>query len=148
MLSLLVVLSYVCSMVPAAAYEQGESSPISAGRRLFFGELPLVGTIVGQRLPLPAKAAVCANCHTGDSVVTSSRTSGPPGPPALSRLGLLELQERRGGPPSQFSEHSFCRMLRTGIDPAYIMISRRMPRYAVSDEQCQNLWDYLMEEKK
>jgi hypothetical protein len=140
-----VVLSHVCSVVPAAAYDMGESSSISAGRRLFFGELPLVGAIVGHRQPLPAEVTVCANCHTGDSVPASGRSSGPP---PLSRLSLSELRKRRGGPPSQFSEASFCRLLRTGIDPAYIVIARRMPRYIVSEEQCQNLWDYLMEDKK
>ncbi len=52
---------------------------------------------------------------------------------------------RRGGPPSLFSQASFCRMLRTGVDPAYIVITRRMPRYTLSDEQCLGLWHYLME---
>jgi hypothetical protein len=36
--------------------------------------------------------------------------------------------------------------LRTGVDPAYILITRRMPRYTIEDAQCIDLWQYLMEQ--
>jgi len=36
-------------------------------------------------------------------------------------------------------------MLRTGVDPVYVVISRQMPRYTLSDDQCLDLWRYLME---
>jgi hypothetical protein len=37
-------------------------------------------------------------------------------------------------------------LLRTGVDPAYIVISRKMPRYVLDDEQCLDLWHYLLEQ--
>ena len=36
-------------------------------------------------------------------------------------------------------------MLRTGVDPASIVITRQMPRYTLDDNQCLNLWRYLTE---
>ena len=36
-------------------------------------------------------------------------------------------------------------MLRTGVDPAYVLITRQMPRYTLSDDQCLGLWRYLTE---
>ena len=38
---------------------------------------------------------------------------------------------------------SFCRLLRTGVDPAYVIIDRVMPTYDVSDAACASLWQYL-----
>lgn len=58
---------------------------------------------------------------------------------------MTEFHSRRGGPPSLFSTTSFCRILRTGVDPVYVVISRQMPRYTLSDDQCLDLWRYLME---
>ena len=50
---------------------------------------------------------------------------------------------RRNGPPSRFDEASFCRLLRTGVDPADIVVPRAMPRYAIDDTDCRALWAYL-----
>jgi hypothetical protein len=40
---------------------------------------------------------------------------------------------------------SFCRLLRTGVDPVLIVVSRQMPRYELDESQCGNLWHYLTE---
>lgn len=63
---------------------------------------------------------------------------------ALTRDSLLGLRTRRGGPPSAFDEASLCRLLRTGVDPAQVLISTTMPRYTVSDVQCRQLMAYLL----
>jgi hypothetical protein len=114
-----------------------------SGRSLFFGETPLRGIIQGHDRPLSPELVRCANCHLPDSRSTSGVSNVTP---RLDRSGLTELRRRRGGPPSQFTPSSFCRLLRTGVDPAYILITRQMPRYTLEDAQCLDLWQYLMEQ--
>jgi mono/diheme cytochrome c family protein len=82
---------------------------------------------------------VCANCHSAKS---TSRLSGSPAPQLNSAL-LLEMRQRHGGPPSRYNQAAFCRLLRTGSDPAYVLVAREMPAYDVSDDQCASLWLYL-----
>src|ERR1700745_1121071 len=94
----------------------------SSGRALFFGETPLRGIIQGHDRPLPAELVRCANCHLPDSRSTLGVATARP---CLNPSPLTEFRRRRGGPPSQFSPASFCRLLRTGIDPAYILITRQ-----------------------
>jgi len=114
------------------------------GRRLFGGEAMLRGTITGHQNALPALASRCVNCHSASAVpATASATTNPSFAPALTRQRLTELTARRGGPPSRYDEASFCRLLRTGIDPAYVLIPRNMPRYELPDADCRALWVYL-----
>jgi len=113
----------------------------SAGRGMFFGGGALHGTILGHSEALSPRVASCANCHLNDAGVRSSTSFAP----TLDRDAMTELRSRRGGPPSLFSPTSFCRMLRTGVDPVYVLITRQMPRYTLSDDQCLDLWRYLME---
>jgi hypothetical protein len=113
-----------------------------AGRRMFFGETPLQGIIVGHEHALPPEVVGCANCHLGASRATADGSFAP----RLGRSTMTESRRRRGGPPSQFSAASFCRLLRTGVDPAYIIISRQMPRYMLDDGQRLDLWQYLLEQ--
>jgi hypothetical protein len=140
---LLVAVCVLFEAVPAAgACENRCNASGAAGCRMFFGEMPLRGTIVEQDRPLPPEVVVCANCHLEET----RSISGGSGAPLLSRSMLTEPRRRRGGPPSRFSAVSFCRLLRTGVDPAYIVISRKMPRYVLDDEQCLDLWHYLLEQ--
>jgi hypothetical protein len=134
-----------CVLLQAASAEACEKSgddASAAGCRMFFGETPLQGTIAEHDRPLPPEVVACANCHSRDT----RSTSGEAFAPILSRSMLIEPRRRRGGPPSQFSAASFCRLLHTGVDPAYIVISRRMPRYVLDDEQCLHLWQYVLEQ--
>jgi hypothetical protein len=125
---------------PIAASENIGSGATSAGQRMFSGEMPLQGTIFGHDRPSPAELVSCANCHMAGSPPASGEAFGP----RLDRSTLTEARSRRGGPPSHFSATSFCRLLRTGVDPAYIVITRQMPRYELSDDQCLYLWQYLV----
>jgi hypothetical protein len=142
---LYILLGAVCVLAqtaPAGACANFGDDADAAGCRMFFGETPLQGAIVEHGRPLPPEVVVCANCHLEDT----RSISGGSGAPFLSRSMLTEPLRRRGGPPSQFSAASFCRLLRTGVDPVYIVISRKMPRYVLDDEQCLDLWQYLLEQ--
>jgi hypothetical protein len=59
---------------------------------------------------------------------------------------LLSPQRRRGGPASRYDRDAFCRLLRKGIDPAYVMINEEMPRYTLDDADCAALWRFLTED--
>jgi len=89
---------------------------------------------------LPAEVIRCANCHGAAASRRLSRVAAP----HLDRGLLLEFHARRGGPPSRYDSASFCRLLRTGVDPAQIVIAREMPTYEVDDAQCGSLWNFLL----
>jgi hypothetical protein len=112
----------------------------TAGHRMFFGDASLQGAIVGHPEALPARLVACANCHLGGAGLGAASFG-----PQLDGPRMTEMRGRRGGPPSAFSPTSFCRMLRTGVDPASILITRQMPRYTLDDNQCLGLWHYLTE---
>lgn len=111
------------------------------GRRLFAGEQAVEARMVGHTDPLPAEAYRCVNCHSSSS--TPPRTDLDFAP-VLSKLTLTTRIARRGGPPSAYEPTSFCRLVRDGVDPAHVMISQAMPRYRLSDRECEALWTYLM----
>lgn len=143
--TLCILLGGVCVLAQTAtagACDNFGDDADAAGCHMFFGETPLQGAVVEHGRPLPPEVVVCANCHLEDT----RSISGGSGAPFLSRSMLTEPLRRRGGPPSQFSAASFCRLLRTGVDPVYIVISRKMPRYVLDDEQCLDLWQYLLEQ--
>jgi hypothetical protein len=123
--------------------EDAVNESSSSGRALFFGETPLRGVILGHELPLPPETVVCANCHLEDRQPISGVSNSAP---RLNRARMTEFRRRRGGPPSQFTPATFCRLLRTGVDPAYILITHQMPRYTLEDAQCIDLWQYLIEQ--
>lgn len=132
----------------AAAASAALASPEvgTTGERLFKGETPLAARIWGHESDLPAHASRCTNCHARAAPPPgASAASGPATPlgPTLSAASLTSLQRRRGGPPSRFNEASFCRLVRTGVDPSDVLLPRVMPRYTLSDGQCHDLWQYL-----
>jgi hypothetical protein len=114
-------------------------SAVERGRALFVGREALRGKLRHHAGGLPAEVIACGNCHG------ARRGEGPraSSAPHLDRALLLEPRARRGGPPSAYSAPTFCKLLRTGIDPAHVMIAREMPVYSVDDAQCQSLWQFL-----
>ena len=112
------------------------------GRQLYRGEVALPGTISGHAQPLPPVATRCTNCHSRESAAQAA-SGAASFAPLLTRERLLGPIARRGGPPSRYDEAAFCRLLRSGIDPAIMLIPRQMPRYAIDDAQCRALWTYL-----
>jgi hypothetical protein len=133
------------------------NSPLTAGKALFHGTVPLKARMVGHDTDLPATAVRCSNCHSRQPAPAAAANSAAPsavsGPSPqdtfgsqLSRASLLESRPRRGGPRSRYDEASFCRVLREGIDPASVMISQTMPRYRVTPQECHQLWTFAVDE--
>jgi hypothetical protein len=123
---------------------------IERGRRLFVGELPLAGRVTGHTTDLPPNASRCANCHAAGTALPSlagTATSAASFGPALNADMLTRETPRRGGPPSLYDEQALCKLLTTGVDPAYIIIPRNMPRYTVSAADCRALWSYLSQSR-
>lgn len=112
----------------------GHAQAKSAGADLFQGRAVLQAQLRGQQEMLPASASACSNCHD-----TQRGIGSPLGPHAL-----LQALPRRGGPPSRYDPASFCQLLRTGIDPASVMVDKAMPRYTLTDQQCALLWKHVL----
>jgi hypothetical protein len=112
------------------------------GRSLFRGQEALKGRVRGHSSDLPPETVRCRNCHVvGTQPQPAERALGP----RLDRTLLLEPRPRRGGPPSSYAGATFCELLRTGADPAHVVIAREMPVYDVDDAQCLSLWQFLTE---
>lgn len=118
-----------CSLGPQEQLRQ-------LGQRWFNGSMPLQARMVGHSQDLPAQAAACINCHGAGA--PSERFAV-----ALDRAWLTRAQTRRGGPLSRYDAQGFCRVLREGIDPAWVVVNQTMPRYQLTDLQCQALWMHL-----
>jgi hypothetical protein len=134
--------------LPAFSEEPDQAGQLERGRQLFSGELELAARLLGHDIDLPTLASRCINCHEArDKALTADGRQGDVPPEtyavALSGQGLTTPRSRRGGPPSAFDVASLCTMLRTGVDPASIIVSTTMPRYEISDVQCEDLWVYL-----
>ncbi len=109
------------------------------GELLYHGGESLSGRIRGHDDILPPQAVICANCHDPLGPARPAANTAPRIDPAL----LLDARERRHGPPSRYDQPAFCKLLRTGSDPASVLISRTMPAYDVTDDQCASLWTFL-----
>jgi hypothetical protein len=137
-----------------AAAAAAQAPDAERGRRLFSGDLPLTGAILGHSAALPAQASRCANCHAAGSAPPSAGRAASaagtaisaPAPsfgPALNAKLLLQPAPRRGGPASRYDEAALCKLLSTGVDPAYIVLPTSMPRYELAPGDCKALWAYL-----
>lgn len=110
------------------------------GNELFHGKGALTARIRGHDEWLPAEAMRCVNCHEPVNDGRLGRVSAP----HLNRSLLLEARQRRGGPPSRYDQAAFCKLLKTGVDPASIVIAREMPVYELDLSQCASLWSFLI----
>jgi len=113
---------------------------IQRGESLYHGKESLIGRIRGHDDVLPPPTVICANCHSPVNVTRALSNAAP----RIDRALLLDMRQRRGGPPSRYDRQSFCKMLRTGSDPATVLIAREMPAYDISDDQCASLWRFLL----
>jgi hypothetical protein len=118
----------------------GQQHVVNPGEALYAGQEPLRGKIRGHRDLLPPEVVVCKNCHSPEQ-----KGNLPAPAPRIDRAWLVEPRERRGGPASSYDLGAFCKVLRTGIDPAYVLIARIMPTYEIDDRQCASLWAFLTE---
>jgi hypothetical protein len=142
-------------MVPALHASAGTRR--HRGAAMFFGREPLRARIREHEGFLPPEVVRCANCHgegswndpeAGDGT-TSGEAASAPGPSTrrIDRYTLMEQRSRRGGPPSAYDSESFCRLLRTGVDPAYVVVAREMPVYEIDHPRCLDLWRYVTGEE-
>jgi hypothetical protein len=121
---------------------------LQRGAALFAGDQGISARLVGHEVELPTQASRCINCHElTERAPAVSKESAIAAPSIyaseLTHAALTEPRVRRGGPASVFDADSLCSLLRTGVDPASIIISTTMPRYRISDAQCADLWTYL-----
>lgn len=133
----------ICAAPPQAPAD-GTPRAAGDGRALFEGSAPLAGRLAGHERDLPAAATRCINCHRRDTAPPGSsgndtRSYGP----RLDAQALVAPRPRRGGPPSRYDAAALCRLLRDGVDPAWVLIDRAMPRYRASDAECEVLWRFL-----
>jgi hypothetical protein len=126
-------LGFAACLSTAAATPAGKAA---SGGELFEGTYPVVARVRGHVEQLPPHAVRCQNCHGRDN---ERSNFGPP----LTAESLLTPKPRRGGPPSAYDQKSFCRLLRTGVDPMEIVVRSAMPVYEFSDDQCVSMWQFL-----
>jgi hypothetical protein len=131
--------AFAVALLTAMACASTATSRSPRGVELFLGREPLKGTIRGHEASLPPEFVACGSCHGAAHVQSPAGTYAPP----LVSSWLREPRVRRGGPPSSYDLPSFCRLLRTGVDPASILIARIMPTYEIDDTQCSNLWTFV-----
>ncbi len=136
---LLVFIILACAAGRSRAGTMTERTGYARGRELFAGRVDLQGRVQSHPVNLPPEVVRCANCH--------AVARGPEVPrslaPRLTRELLMERRSRRGGPPSSYTADSFCALLQTGVDPAFILISEEMPRYEMDAGSCHALWLFL-----
>jgi hypothetical protein len=159
LLVLVLVATFGCRKPGGAADVDVDVGTARLGASLFAGERPLSARIVGHEIDLPQVAVRCTNCHrreagagAGAGVAGQTRAVGQTSDgiassrdfaPALGPERLMRAMPRRGGPPSGYDRSKLCRLLRDGIDPAFVMIPQTMPRYVFTDQECEALWEFL-----
>lgn len=126
----------------AALREHRAGAQRERGAALFRGDAALPGRLVGHDTPLPPLATRCTNCH--EAVTSAPAAASGPYAAALTAAHLGSLRVRRGGPATVYDAARLCALLRSGIDPAHVMIATTMPRYDITDAQCQDLWAHLV----
>lgn len=116
-----------------------DSQGASEGAALFNGSAPLIGRVAGDTDVLPAVASRCVNCHGRATKAIAGGTYASP----LDAAWLMTPRVRHGGPATLYDEAAFCTLLRTGVDPAQVLIPPVMPRYDATNAQCASLWTFL-----
>ncbi len=137
-------ISTLVRLAPLLLYVAGMPAHADRGANIFFGKEALRARIFGHQEALPPDAARCANCHQGSTASQGDAEWAP----LLDRNWLQQVRMRRGGPAYAYDMPSFCHTLRTGIDPSHVVLGRAMPRFAINDRQCRELWNYLTESRK
>jgi len=149
----LVVASHLLAFV-APGWAAEDAASRQRGQAYFLGEAVLAGRLSGHAMDLPSVASRCVNCHrdSADARAASARAAGntgldpsaDAGAPPLGRAWLTQWRSRRFAPASRYDAASLCTLLRSGVDPAMVVIPATMPRYQASDAQCADLWNFLM----
>jgi hypothetical protein len=129
-----------CAVLLACSSKASSSEKLlqERGWKIFSGQEPVTASIAGHTEPLPPQAARCINCHSEKQRKSTERFA-----PLLTRDWLTQIHARHGGPAYAYSEGDFCKTVRSGLSPDYVVLLRTMPRYEIDDAQCRALWTYL-----
>lgn len=146
--SLLAALAGVAVVATTADADEVGATPVTMaaaasaarGERLFDGREALRGRLAGHTASLAPGLAACLGCH--GNAATASPLEARSAPP-LACKALARVHARRGEPPFAYDRDGFCRTLRTGINPNYVVLQRTMPRFEIDPAQCDALWAYL-----
>ena len=136
-----VCLTVCCLCIGPVAKSQ--LSERDRGKQIYLGEETVTGKIDGHISSLPSSLGKCVTCHTFDRQSILEVESAP----LLNRSSLLDPRSRRGGPGFSYDKTNFCKTVRTGIDPQYVVLRRAMPRFEISEAQCSALWTYLTDQR-
>ena len=113
----------------------------SRGELLYRGRIVLKARMANSVDDLAPVATRCSNCHGPDARgVAEAGVNGS----SIRGASLTRSQSRRGGPASAYTAATFRDALRSGHDPAGVLLARAMPRYAIPDSDCAALWEYLL----
>lgn len=123
----------------AAASGAGPARDPERGKRIFHGLDAVQGAVQQQGTALPVHASKCINCHSAHTPTGAWAGNSQ----YLSATTLSLKVSRRGGPAYVYDQPAFCRTVRSGVDPAGIVLEAKMPRYQLSDAQCADLWFFL-----
>lgn len=141
-----------CALATSCSRQARAGDLMDAGAALYSGTVAMQAHLAGDTDALPVVATRCINCHelaagaatSAPSVAAGQRPAGAGSyAAALNRTWLVMPQTRHGGPATQYDAASFCTLVRTGEDPAHVLIPPVMPRYDATDAQCESLWTYL-----
>lgn len=159
--ALAVVAVYGATLAACGGAAFADDRRIAEGHALFTGSTPLTARVTGDTDVLPAVASRCVNCHeravqgitridrAANAPLAAYRATVRPDSDAstyasaLDSAWLTTSHVRHGGPATRYDQSSFCTLIRTGVDPAQVMIPPVMPRYDASDAQCESLWAFL-----
>jgi hypothetical protein len=139
-----VVCMIVCCLCHIDAVAENSLSERGRGQDIYLGKEVIIGKIDGHASSLPPSLGICVTCHAS---AKRSRLEAELAP-RLNRSSLLDPRSRRGGPGFSYDKTNFCKTVRTGIDPQYIVLRRAMPRFEISESQCSALWAYLTNEQR
>ena len=129
----------MAAAVRGRRFRLGGGVSLAGGEAIYERAQAVVAKVNGETVM--AGAARCANCH-GD--LGEGRREGVLVAVPLQRSALMQSHSRRGGPASAYGRASFCRSLRSGVDPAGVVLDTAMPRYDLSDQSRASFWNFVI----
>ena len=125
---------------------EGSETSVQRGADLFYGRTEVNGKLYLHNRTLGSPYVRCVNCHQLEDQPKSLKVNANDNSfgPLLGAHFIQTPNNARGGPVRSYEPASFCKMLRSGMDPSQIMIRTDMPRYILTDDDCNALWSFLM----
>lgn len=114
-------------------------TPVSKARDYYSGPARMRARLDGIDALLEPSSVRCSNCHGVDA------GGIPRGVIKGTNIRSSSLGNRRSasGASWSYDASSFCTAVRKGIDGSGRILEPGMPRYDITDAQCQLLWNYV-----